>query len=93
MVGDFYRDTWQPKPWFHNFGTSGGGVTLQLPSITREEFDELKRQVLEMKELLKRAKDYDERNGEPECEVDDKMELLRKIAAAVGVNIDDVLKK
>jgi hypothetical protein len=44
-----------------------------------------------MKALLKRAKEYDERNGEPECEMDEKMAVLRKLAEMVGVNLDDVL--
>ena len=30
--------------------------------------------------LLKRAKKYDEENGEPNCEMDEKMALLRKVA-------------
>jgi len=63
------------------------------PVISRAEFEELKRQVLEMKELLKRAKEYDERNGEPECEIDEKMQILRKVAQLVGVDLDDVIGK
>jgi hypothetical protein len=95
MVGDFYRDTWKPNPWYHGPAVVGGatGGTIVLGSdIKREEFDELKRQVLEMKELLKRAKAYDEANNEPDCEIDEKMDLLRRVASAVGVNLDDVIK-
>lgn len=62
--------------------------------VSRAEFDELKRQVMEMKELLKRAKAYDERNGEPDCEmVDEKMDLLRRVAKLVGIDLDDVIGK
>lgn len=68
------------------------GVTTPFVGVSRQEFDELKRDVLEMKALLKRAKEYDERNGEPGCEMEAKMALLRKVAAAVGIDLDDILK-
>ena len=87
MVGDHYRDLWKPQPWY----PSGLAQPIQQPVITRAEFDELKRQVEEMKELLKRAKKYDEDNGEPDCEIDEKMEILRKVAKLVGVSLEDVI--
>lgn len=49
--------------------------------ISKKEFDDLKRQVEEMKELLKKAADYDRRNNKPECEI----AFLRKVAEFVGV--------
>jgi len=45
-----------------------------------------------MKELLKKAKIYDEENGEPDCEVEEKFDLIRKIAKLVDVDLEDVLK-
>ena len=99
MIGDHYRDKWTSPQWPRNpFDNGTGGtdtsvvIVPQLPSpISREEFDQLKRDVLEMKALLKRAKEYDERNNEPECEVDEKMDLLRKVAKLVGIDLDDVI--
>lgn len=38
-----------------------------------------------------KAKAYDEANGEPECEIESKVALLRAVAEAVGVDLDDVL--
>lgn len=58
--------------------------------VTREEFNELKRQVEEMKKILKVAAEYDARNNEPHCEIEDKVKLLKEIAKLVGVNLDDV---
>lgn len=69
------------------------GTYNPIPQISREEFEELKRDVKEMKELLKRAKKYDEDNNEPNCEIDEKMDLLKRVAKLVGVELDDVLKK
>jgi hypothetical protein len=97
MVGDHYRDKWWPTYPLQPFQQpSGPGqtttVVFPMPApVSREEFDALKRDVEEMKALLKRAKEYDERNGEPECEMDEKMAVLRKLAEMVGVNLDDVL--
>ncbi len=89
MIGDFYGDKWRDRSWY----VPSFPHIPQTPSqITRDEFDELKREVADMKELLKRAKEYDERTGQPDCEIDEKMDLLRKIAKLVGVDIDDVLK-
>ena len=64
-----------------------------MPSPSQQEFDELKRQVDEMKLLLARAKKYDEENNEPDCEIDEKMKILRAVAAVVGVSLDDVLTR
>ena len=97
MVGDHYSDKWRPR--FPDIGTWPDPVEYPtkvqpltfLPEITREEFDALKKEVEEMKALLKRAKEYDERNNEPDCEIEEKMALLRKVARMVGVDLDDVI--
>lgn len=93
MIGDHYRDKWtdphRDDGW-HVPYTPSQPIILPSP-ISRDEFDALKKEVLEMKKLLKRAKDYDERNNEPECEVDEKMDLLRRVAKLVGVSLDDVI--
>lgn len=82
MIGDHYGDKWRnPPDW-----TFIPGV-----SPTQQEFDELKKEVQEMKELLKRAKQYDIDNNEPDCEIDDKVAVLKKIAKLVDVNLEDVL--
>lgn len=87
MVIDHYRDKWYEPisvPYYPYTPT----VTL----ISREEFDALKKDVEEMKKLLIRAKEYDRKNNEPDCEMDEKVALVKKIADLVGVSLDDVLK-
>lgn len=65
-----------------------------LPLVTREELDEIKKQLEEFKELLKQAKIYDERTGQPDCS--DKKEIvdfLRKLADKLEVEgLGDLLK-
>lgn len=81
-------------------GTGTGNIPVVIPQSpvnpkapTQEEFDALKQEVLEMKELLKRAKKYDEDNGEPDCEMDDKIATLKKVADLVGVDLSEIFTK
>lgn len=57
---------------------------------SRAEFEQLKKDVEELKRLLKAAKRYDEKVGEPHCEVEDKVILIKKIADAVGVDLKGI---
>jgi hypothetical protein len=89
MIGDFYKDKWTSPltgkigtlPWPYDY--------VQFP---RSEFEALKREVLEMKELLKRAAEYDKKNNEPHCEMADKVQILRNVARIVGISLDDVIE-
>lgn len=97
-VSDMYRDRLLPKfptiPWDQlplPTVPMTGFPQQVIPQVTREEFDALRKEVVEMKEMLKRAKAFDEANGSPNCETEEKMDLLRKIAALVGIDLDDVI--
>jgi hypothetical protein len=85
MIGDHFNDKWKQPPYQQIF--------TNIPGVSRAEFEALKREVEEMKALLKRAKEYDEKNNEPNCEIEEKMAMLRKFADAVGIDLDDVIKK
>lgn len=84
MVTDYWRDNNLPK-------YPGVGVASWPNTVTREEFEALRRDVLELKELLKAAKKFDEATGQPNCEKEEKVELIRKIAEAVGVDLQDLI--
>ena len=87
MIGDHYREKWEPQ--FPQNPVQPYQVFPYNPP-SRYEFDELKKEVLEMKELLKRAKKYDEETGQKDCEMEDKVALLKKVAEMVGVSLDDI---
>lgn len=89
FVGDTYRDRWFPAT--PNTPFIPTPVAPLFPSPTREEFDALKREVEEMKTVLAWAKRYDAEHGQPDCEMDEKIALLRKMAEFVGVDLEDVL--
>lgn len=83
MIGDHYRDKW-----------GGGGIGQGFPFgqyATQQDLDALRREVLEMKELLKRAVEYDKTNNQPHCENEQKLAVLRAVAKSLGVSLDDVL--
>ena len=96
MIGDHYRDKWDP-PWDRTvpnipYVPGRGTIPWVIPQpATQDEVDALRKEVQEMKELLKKAKQYDIDNGEPDCEIEDKMKFLRQVAKSVGIDLDDVI--
>lgn len=102
MVGDFYTDKWKdltpsnpiPNPYINTPVTTTGNTMdfWKTPWATKQEYDALKKEVEDMKELLKRAIEYDKKNNEPHCEIEEKIATLKKIAEWVGVDLTDVLK-
>lgn len=53
----------------------------QMPNITRQE-------IAEFKKLLERAREYDKRNNQPDCELEEKKNKVRELAEQLGVKID-----
>jgi len=87
MVGDHFQDKWNQYPYNDLLNKA------QLGNITRWEFEELKKEVKEMKDLLVKAKIYDTQHNEPDCEIEDKMKFLKECAKLVGIDLDDILNK
>ncbi len=95
-IGDTYTDKWRPMPWVvPNTGAEPEkpNYEIRLSEITRAEFEALKKDVLEMKKLLKKAIKQDEEEGNADCEMEDKIALLKKVAEAVGVDLSEIFDK
>ena len=93
MIVDGYRDT-LPKwiPIVPNTFIPGDTAPITIPDyVTPEEVRALRDEVKELKKLLEAAKAFDEATGQPDCETEDKVGLLRALARALGVDLDDVL--
>jgi hypothetical protein len=71
----------------------GQPVQVFTPAVSKEEFEALKKEVEELKQLLKAAKKFDEETGQPDCHMDDKVEFIKKLAEYVGVDLEDIFKK
>jgi len=84
MVADDFTTKIEP------LGITGIGRSY-FPEVSKLEFEQLKAEVLELKELLKKAKVIDEALGTPDCETEEKFELIRKVAELVGVDLEDVI--
>ena len=60
--------------------------------VTKEEFNKLKAEMEALKKLLKAAKIYDEETGQPDCEMEDKVAIIKDLAEKLGVDLEDVFK-
>jgi len=86
FIGDNWQKTFEQRPYYNP-----EQVGISLSEISREEFDGLKKEVEALKELLAAAKKFDEVTSQPDCEVDDKVALIKAVARAVGVDVEDIL--
>lgn len=93
MIGDYYQTKWNSYGPNTAVPNAIPGWTTPITSPSQYEFDALKKEVEQMKELLKRAKKYDEDNGEPNCEMADKVAVLKRVAELVGVSLDEIFPK
>jgi len=106
-IGDNYRDNFAPRwpnipvrpaqptgvPYPSQPGIPGQPVVIDTSGVSKEEFEALKKEVEELKQLLKAAKKFDEETGQPDCHMDDKVEFIKKLAEYVGVDLEDIFKK
>jgi hypothetical protein len=80
MIMDHYQEKWTPlvpavQPWPFVITP----VNTQTP-ITDAE-------IVEFRKLLDRAREYDKRNNEPDCELDAKVQALKQLAKVLGVEL------
>lgn len=92
MIMDWKDDEWRrryfsiptpvPLP-FPVYPPEKWQPTPAAPMPTQEEIDEFRR-------LLDRAREYDRKNNEPDCELEEKRQKLRDLAETLGVEISFV---
>lgn len=102
-VGDYFKDGLPERhPWVQPYVNPDTVKPTDWPkwpilpqpdAPSKAEFDKLKAEVEALKELLLAAKKFDEKTGQPHCELDAKIDLIKKIAAFVGVDVSDVFDK
>ena len=75
MIMDHYYDKWQQIPpiW--------PASPIIQPAISPEE-------VAEFKKLLERAREYDRKHNQPDCELAEKKAKVKDLAEKLGVEID-----
>lgn len=85
-MGDHYNQKFN-QPDYTNFFSN-----IQTGNVTRSEFEAVKKELEEMKAILKRAKLYDQQTGQPDCEMEEKVVKLKEIAKLMGVDLSEVFK-
>lgn len=89
MIGDYYRDrVWPQHPYAPSYPVQP--ITTIIGGISREEFEELRKEVQELAKLVKAAKQFDEAVGCPDCEADEKVKLVQELLDAFGLSVDDL---
>lgn len=71
----------QSYPNYYKYG-------LGTPDVPKEEFDALKKEVQELKQVIIAAKLYDSVTNQPDCEMEEKVAAIKKIAELVGVELN-----
>lgn len=90
FVGDQITKTW-PATYPNTITQPPNQTTWVIqPQVNRAEFDALRAEVENLKKLLKLAKAMDEATGQPDCEMDEKVALIKSVAEALGVDLEDV---
>lgn len=92
-VGDYYTRRLPDTPYFPAVQPFTVPGFQPQPGITRHEFDALKKDMEELKKLLLAAKKFDDETGQPDCEVESKVVLIKKLASLVGVSMEEVFGK
>lgn len=84
MVMDHYWDKWREYPYGPTSPNTDPCIRPAIypqRQITPEEVEEFRR-------LLERAREYDRKNNEPDCELDSKRKRIKDLADQLGVKID-----
>jgi hypothetical protein len=82
MILDHYKDKW--SPWTQ----SAPAMPAPLPLAPRKLPSQA--EIDEFRILLDRAREYDRRTGQPDCELEEKRQTIRDLADKLGVKIDFV---
>ncbi len=98
MIGDHYADKWGKNPWWPGPPVTPTAPIVPWPGnppakpphrnpfdiFKTEEIAILRKEVEELKRLLRRARQYDRDNDQPGCEIEEKMKKLAQVAKIAG---------
>lgn len=93
-VLSFVGDNWSRRiPESYPWTGADFNITQTQYGPSREEFEALKKDLELMREELKAAKAQDIAEGNPDCEMEEKVALLKKVAEICGVDLSEVFGK
>lgn len=93
-VGDYWKDDFNkkwPEIYEEAVGPKSPNYVLPIQQYaTKEDIDAIRKEILELKELLKAAIKFDSATDQDHCENENKIALIKKVADAVGVDLKDL---
>lgn len=87
MIMDSGIDILKTHPIVQNPNNSF--TDLKIEEV-RKQVEDLRKEILELKKLIIAAKKFDDEFGQPDCENDEKIDKLKKIAELVGIDLSDI---
>jgi hypothetical protein len=78
---DWYRRFWPPPP--PPVYPQIVPVVPVVPMPTPQEIEEFRK-------LLERARQYDKEHNQPDCELEEKRQKIKKLAEELGIKVDFV---
>jgi len=78
MVCDHYYEKWYP--YTHPWQVVPPPIQPIQPAIPQTDIEEFRK-------LLERAREYDKRTGQPDCDLEEKRQRVKKLAQDLGVEI------
>lgn len=103
MIADDWRKrTTEQHPWVVPYiepwvptKTAPSDIKITLlpeqPAATKQDIEDLRKELNELKKLLKAAGEYDAATGQPNCEQEEKIKAFRILAKLLDVDLKDVL--
>lgn len=93
-IGDGWKESF-PKNWpqFQEPAIHNTPSVFIQQGVPQADFDALKKEVEGLKKLLQAAKAFDDATGQPHCEIDEKVKLIKAVARLVGVDLGDVFEQ
>lgn len=84
MIGDYWTEKTLPNSPYRTW------IYEPYRSYPEQDIDLLRKDLEELKLLIKAGQRYDEQLGEPHCEHKEKVELIKKLAKIAGVSMDEL---
>lgn len=90
IMDDWNQQMPKKYPFLNPVGTGIDRIWQVTPDY-QPQIDALRKDIEELKKLLKAAKIYDEATDQAECESEEKIALLRKLADQLGIDLEDIV--
>ena len=79
MIMEHYTEKWDAPRRY------GDPIDYSLPHFNPPAISP--KEVAEFKRLLERAREYDKKHNEPDCELEEKRQALKRVADKLGLDI------